>query len=40
MQWFFAPHVNLRVDALYGPLACDAASEARPMALAQIHAFL
>lgn len=40
VQWFFAPHINVRLDALYGPLTCDAASEARPMALAQLHAFL
>ncbi len=40
VQWFFAPHVNLRVDGLYGPLQCDAAADSRPMILGQIHAFL
>ena len=40
VQWFFAPHVNLRIDALYGPLTCTAGAESRPMALAQLHAFL
>ena len=40
VQWFFAPHINLRVDALYGPLNCVPTDESRPMALAQLHAFL
>ncbi len=40
VQWFFAPHVNLRVDALYGPINCTPGSDVRPMAFAQLHAFL
>lgn len=40
VQWFFAPHVNLRVDALLGPLACDPAAPSRAGGFAQIHAFL
>lgn len=40
VQWFFAPHVNLRIDALLGPLSCTPGAEARPMGLAQLHAFL
>jgi len=40
VQWFFAPHVNLRVDGLYGPLTCSADAESRPMILGQLHAFL
>ncbi len=40
VQWFLAPHVNLRVDGMYGPLNCTPGAEARPMALAQLHMFL
>ncbi|HHO53167.1 MAG TPA: hypothetical protein ENK18_20405 [Deltaproteobacteria bacterium] len=40
VQWFLAPHVNLRIDALLGPLSCTPGAEARPMGLAQLHAFL
>ena len=40
VQWFLAPHVDLRVDGLYGPLQCSADAESRPMIMGQIHAFL
>ncbi|MEN0067325.1 MAG: hypothetical protein AAGA48_34665 [Myxococcota bacterium] len=40
VQWFFAPHVNLRVDAMYGPVNCVIGSRVGGIALAQIHAFL
>lgn len=39
-QWFFAPHTNLRVDALYGDLHCSTVSDPQPMALLQLHFFL
>lgn len=40
VQWFFAPHVNVRIDALYGPITCEPTARSGPGALAQIHAFL
>lgn len=40
VQWFFAPHVNVRLDALYGALYCTPGTEARPMAVAQLHGYL
>ncbi|MEM6928838.1 MAG: hypothetical protein AAF602_18005 [Myxococcota bacterium] len=40
IQWFFAPHINLRIDGMYGPLQCVADAESRPMILGQLHAFL
>ena len=38
--WFFAPHADVRVDALYGTLYCTPGVEPSPMAMAQLHVFL
>ncbi len=38
--WFFAPHADLRLDALYGTLFCTPGSEPFPMGMAQVHVFL
>lgn len=38
--WFFAPHADIRMDAMYGTLYCTPGVEPRPMALAQIHTYL
>lgn len=38
--WFFAPHVDLRADVMYGTLYCTPGAEPQPMALAQLHAYL
>lgn len=38
--WFFAPHADLRLDAMKGSLACDASSPSTWMGLAQVHFFL
>lgn len=38
--WFFAPHVDLRIDALYGTLYCTPGIEPSPMGLMQLHMFL
>lgn len=40
VQWFFAPHVSARFDALVGPLYCTPGAVGRPMALATFQAFL
>lgn len=39
-QWFFAPHTDLRVDGLYGPLRCEPDTEAFPMVAVQLHTWL
>lgn len=39
-QWFFAPHADIRADALYGTLTCTPALAPTFLALAQIHFFL
>jgi hypothetical protein len=38
--WFFAPHADTRVDAMYGTLYCTPGVDPQPMALAQLHTFL
>ena len=38
--WFFAPHADIRVDAMYGTLYCTPGVDPQPMALAQLHTFL
>lgn len=38
--WFFAPHADIRLDAMYGTLYCTPGEESRPMALAQLHTYL
>jgi hypothetical protein len=38
--WFFAPHVDVRVDGLYGTLYCTPGAPASPMGLVQLHMFL
>jgi hypothetical protein len=41
LQWFAAPRVDVRVDALHGTYACVAgASDPRFMGLAQLHVYL
>lgn len=39
-QWFFAPRVDLRVDAGYGVLGCSAGADPGPLALLQGHFYL
>ena len=39
-QWFFMPHVDLRLDAAYGSLYCTVAPSPQLMGLAQVHLFL
>jgi hypothetical protein len=39
-QWFFVHNADVRLDAIYGRLECDATAPARPMGLAQLHLFL
>jgi hypothetical protein len=38
--WFFAPRVDLRVDALNGTLRCGDAADKQMMALGQLHVYL
>lgn len=38
--WFFAPHMDIRADAIYGTLGCTPEVESRFMALAQLHFFM
>ena len=38
--WFFAPHMDVRLDAIYGALYCTPGVEASPAATAQFHMFL
>lgn len=38
--WFFAPHADIRADALYGTLACTPGVDPSFLALAQLHFFL
>lgn len=40
VQWFFAPHMDVRVDGIYGPLYCTPGTAAGPAATAQLHLFL
>lgn len=40
VQWFFAPHMDVRLDAMYGPLYCTPGVEPGPAATAQLHLFL
>jgi hypothetical protein len=39
-QWFVAPRVDLRVDALHGTLRCEPGIEARWYGLGQLHFYL
>jgi hypothetical protein len=39
-QWFVAPHVDLRADALYGTLYCTPGAPRSFMGLLQAHAYL
>ncbi|MBX2799056.1 MAG: hypothetical protein KTR31_15375 [Myxococcales bacterium] len=39
LQWFFAPHVNLRIDMMGGPINC-LPDTLRPTGFAQLHVFL
>ena len=38
--WFFAPHADVRMDALYGTLYCTPGVDPTPMGLVQLHMFL
>lgn len=38
--WFFAPHADLRVDAMYGTLYCTPGVDPSPLGMAQLHVFL
>lgn len=40
VQWFFAPHMDMRLDGMYGALYCTPGVEAGPSATAQLHLFL
>jgi hypothetical protein len=40
LQWFAAPHMDVRADFLYGPVTCSAGAEAHPLAALQLHLFL
>jgi hypothetical protein len=40
LQWFAAPHVDVRADFLYGPVTCSAGAEPHPLAALQLHVFL
>lgn len=40
LQWFFMPRVDLRIDALVGPLYCVPGATSRPMGMAQLHFYL
>lgn len=39
-QWFFAPRLDLRLDALHGSLYCTPGAEPSFLGLAQLHALL
>jgi hypothetical protein len=39
-QWFLAPRVDVRLDALHGTLQCTPGAEARFYGLGQIHVYL
>ncbi len=38
--WFFAPHLDVRVDGMYGTLYCTPGVAPSPMGLVQLHMFL
>lgn len=40
MQWFFAPHADLRFDAGYGSITCSPGVDPFPFAALQAHFFL
>jgi len=40
IQWFLAPHVDLRTDILYGPISCGADGSYFPSAAIQLHFYL
>jgi hypothetical protein len=38
--WYLAPHTDLRLDAMYGPLRCEPDATAIPAVLLQLHVYL